>query len=209
MWREELHNTHNQSEIMTYITFNEIIEQLEDNGQDWEKLQQDKSGEGYLTQLAYITDLTTYSLNINRVIKMHTAAFIAANKLGNLLKNAGYSDSATKAFELDNILDTEVYKTPLVENMKCSDPVNQIIWEGASYLLENEGLWDAYCFTALSLRRLVNWAEDTCNHMVKTRGEDRWVDMQDTCYQVRLLTEKMADEIHELLLGEAGIVSKA
>jgi len=49
---------------------------------------EDKTPDGFLANLAYVTRATSFSMNLNVVIKMHTAAMVAANQLANLLANA-------------------------------------------------------------------------------------------------------------------------
>ena len=188
---------------MTYNTLNEEVEQLKAQGSTYEMTCDDNTPEGFLERLAYVTRATAWSININSVIKMHTAAMVAANKLAVLLRDAGLQEASDKAYEMDQMLDTEIHQTPLVEGISESGYINSVIWKGARHILETEGLWAAYCFTSLALRRLVNWAEDESDFMAKTRKEERWIDSQKACYQVRVVVDGMADEIDQMLIAQA------
>ena len=71
---------------------------------------------------------------------MHTAAMVAANKLAILLRDAGLQEASDKAYEMDQILDNEIYQTPLAEGISESGYINSVIWQGARHILESEGL---------------------------------------------------------------------
>lgn len=181
---------------MTYTTLRQFNENLEaKHGDDlFEKLQNTTTTKGNRAKLA-VTALLGTTLNLNGIVKMHTAAFVAINKLGNLLNQAGFTEAAKIAFDVDNIFDTQIYATPLVNNIDAADELNRIIWDHTAQLGETEGLPAQVAFLIKTVCDLTNWAEDECNFKAETRNETRWIEMQEPCNQIRLIAEGATGQI--------------
>ena len=46
-------------------------------------------------------------------------------------------------------------------------------------------------------------AVDECDWMADMCKEDRWIEMQKLCYQVRVIIDGMTDEINEMFIAKA------